>query len=86
MTLVNCEQCNEDISDSVEVCPHCGYKETDWTDSAKAAEFRKMTHDWRKKVGFKWRHFISDQFILWGSAAVIVFFLLWLWSRYLNGS
>ena len=50
MTLVNCEQCNEDISDSVEVCPHCGYKETDWTDSAKAAEFRKMTHDWRKMV------------------------------------
>ena len=68
MVLVNCEECNKEISDSAEFCPHCGYKESAETD------------------GFKWRHFISDQLILWSSAAVIVFFLLWLWSRYLNGS
>lgn len=26
MALVNCKECNKEISDSAKQCPHCGYK------------------------------------------------------------
>ena len=26
MALINCPECNKEISDKAEICPHCGYK------------------------------------------------------------
>ena len=26
MALINCPECNKEVSDKAEICPHCGYK------------------------------------------------------------
>lgn len=28
MSLINCQECNKDMSDTLEACPHCGFKRT----------------------------------------------------------
>ena len=35
MALINCPECGKEISDSTKICPHCGYKLKNKSDSKK---------------------------------------------------
>ena len=41
MALINCKECGKEISDTVNKCPHCGYKNKKLTIDAQKPLFTK---------------------------------------------